>query len=332
MNSEHASRRLILPSLAVGLVILCVALESKNLLVAFARNVGALSLNQFHAFVEQGKVQDISTLTSGEYFLNWAVRTLPDSSSTQRLFGYLYLAQEEERLAIERWRQVENIVDELLFNGARSEEAGDYATAIAWYERVLALDPTQVTASLRVGALYEKLGDWDRAELAYSMGMSTVPDNSDLTARIAWVYYQQNREEKWTQILELAEQAIAANDFLHDWNRIQSHFVRGEALRGTGRKSEALEEFEWVTEHNPDHYWALIRLAELTWELEQDDERAEEWFTQAIAVDPYSKWAYRYLALLYNDTGRMSEASSLFGQVLQIDPNDPLAIEWLARK
>jgi tetratricopeptide (TPR) repeat protein len=129
----------------------------------------------------------------------------------------------------------------------------------------------------------------------------------------------------------LAEQAIAQDNYLHEWSLLRSHYLRGESLRQLGREAEALTEFTAMLDRWPDDYWTSIRYGELSWQSAGDMGEAVRALERAISIDPATKWAYMSLARVYDEVGQDDEAGALYARVLEIDPDDWTSNQWLAR-
>ncbi|RMF29597.1 MAG: tetratricopeptide repeat protein [Chloroflexi bacterium] len=133
-------------------------------------------------------------------------------------------------------------------------------------------------------------------------------------------------------ILGLYEAALAADRFVGHWERVGTHYSRGDVLRRMGRLQEAIEEFRWVVKERPEHYWGNVWLGVVLWQADGDVEEAEKYLRQAIALKPEVKWAYRWLGEIYQKTGRWEEAEAVYRQVLEIDPQDQAALQFLAEQ
>lgn len=59
----------------------------------------------------------------------------------------------------------------------------DYAGAVEAYKEVLAIDPSNATASLRLGMAYNGLGDFDNAIAAFEQSIANTPENQQATAK-----------------------------------------------------------------------------------------------------------------------------------------------------
>ena len=300
-----------------------------TLRAAVANNAGFVAFNRALADDEPAatgwRARGIAHLTS-------ATARQPDRPSTWRALGHLYAAQGQEKQAIAAWQRAGGMLPELRATAEQAEQAGRNDIAHAWYQRMTAVAPEDPAAWLELGLFYGRQGEWAAAAETFERGLDNAGTvNSDLLFHLA----QARRNlpaPNWAAILSLTENALATDAYLHDWSRLQTHSLRGEALQTLGRAAEARAEFAWVVERQPDDFWATLRLARLIWAVDGDAATAEQLFRTAIAIDGQNKWAYLGLAQLYADLGRPDAARPLFERVRELDPADATAAEWLAQK
>lgn len=324
---NQAQRRSFLLLLVVGLGLLLFVTNLTTIRGAAARNAGFFWLNQAKA--GEGDHLDPALVQRSGTFLQKATFLNSNNASAWRALGYLYLEQGAEDKALTAWQHTTFIVDELLANGAQAEADSALEEALAWYLRAVAVDPATVNGWIAAGLIYEQIGDTKSSETTFSAGLEASPANSDLLYQLARLYSSTSEPVDWQGILALVDRAIAKDNFLHQWSLFQSHYLRGEALHALGRPQEALAEYIITTEGLPDNYWAVLRRAEMTWQVEQNAQAAEFYYRKAIAINPDSKWAYRHFARDLATIGRIEEARELYEQVLSLDPNDQVAANWL---
>lgn len=299
---------------------------------AAARNAGFLAFNDVGAALNNGTGPANDQVARGVSRLTQATTLAPGHESALRALGYLHLATGDEAKALHAWRRTDAVAVELLDRGQAAEEAGRAAEALRWYERAKTIDPSLVEAWLRVGQYQEAAGEWVGADATYAAGLVAVPGSGDLLFHLARVRARSATGDDWLAILSITNFALAQDQYEHSWNQAQTHFLRGEALRGLGRQPEALAEYATVVADYPDDYWATLRQAEMYWATGGDPTAAENLFQKAVSLDPESKWAYHYLGDFYAATGRVVEARAQFERALQIDPANPIALEWLSRQ
>ncbi len=332
--TTYPPRRLRLLILLVASTLLALRLlfGLDSLRGAAARNSGFLTFNDVRAALNNGNGPANDQIERGVTRLTRATTLAPGNESALRALGYLHLAAGNEAEALSAWRQTDAVAAELLDKGQAAEATGHATEALRWYERATAIDSSLVEAWLRVGNRHETDGNWPAAEATYVDGLLAVPNSGDLLLQLGRVRARSTTGDGWLAILSITEFALAQDQYEHDWNRAQTHFLRGEALRGLGRQTEALAEYTTVATDHPNDYWAVLRQAEMYWATGGDPATAETLFQAVVNLDPESKWAYHYLGQFYAAAGRPAKARAQFEHALLIDPADPVALEWLGRQ
>lgn len=217
-----------------------------------------------------------------------------DNRAARRGRGFLLWEQGAREEAGAEWRRGGIPVGDFVRAAWQAQNAGSPSLAMEWYRRAMAAWPDVGDPYVGAAGLYERDKDWETA-------------------------------------LALYERALAVDSFYSSWMERRAHQGRGDILRQLGRLEEALAEYEWIVAHAPDYYWGYTHLAELAWEVQGDAQRAERLYQQAIALDASIKWAYRGLATLYEQTGRLQDAEAAYRKVLELDPNDEVARSGLER-
>ncbi len=327
LASGASRRRLVLWLLLLSLLVVALGSGPNGWRAAFEHNAGYLALNRALATSDPdgGPVS-----ARGVAVLESAAERRPDNSATWRALGYLYLLGGDEPAAVAAWQQAGAMLPELLHQAQAAEQAGRDAEARAWYRRLPLVAANEPAAWLELGMYYERAGDWAAAMATHQSGIQNAAANSDLLYHLA-LGAERTTPPDWPAILQYTDRALATDVFIHDWSRLRSHRLRGQALATLGRLAEARDEFAWVVERQPDDYWATLNLAQLLWQVDGDSLEAERLFRAALLLEPDTKWAYLYLAQLYADLGRPAEARPLFERVNQLDPSDTAASMWLAQ-
>ena len=323
-----------------GLLLVLLALIGAWLALGSSRWQGAWARNRgFLAFSAARTTEGSDPLATAQHaaaLLEQAVQQDPEPASPWRALGYARLAAGDAEAAIAAWQHWPNMVAELIAVGDQARSAGRTDEAVEWYRRATAVAPEDPTGWLALGQAHEDQGDWLAAEQTYSAGIAAQTTaslaNSDLYFRLAQVYANRPQPADDATVLAAADRAIRLDRFVHDWSRLQSHYLRGLALERLGRKQEAMADFRLAADRSPDPYWPLVHLGRLSWELEGDAAAAERYLSAALSANDSDKWAYLALAEVYWNTDRRAEAAELYRIVLRLDERDPTAVSRLGEQ
>jgi cytochrome c-type biogenesis protein CcmH/NrfG len=95
-------------------------------------------------------------------------------------------------------------------------QAGDYATASTWMNKVLAVDSNNVTARLALGAALFNQGNPSDAEKQWRQVLSTDPKNVEAYYDLGFMYLSQNPPDKakvkeaWGKVIEISPDSDVA--------------------------------------------------------------------------------------------------------------------------
>lgn len=313
------SHRLILSSVFVVFLVLVVA-RCTNYIQA---NVGFVLLNQ-----------TLATPSKHTSILE-AVRWLENAeiASARRGLGFALAALDDEEAAQLAWKQAGEDEQDFLIRGRRAAESGNYETAVTWFERAIAIQPTSADAWYGLGLLYEEAGESEKAISAYAEGVQK-PDRvrvgrSDFYLHLGLVYARLVIPIDNQTALDYYDQALMVSDFGDPQSEVQAHYLRAEMLNQFGLKEAALNDYNWVIQHSPKHYAANARFGLLLWSIRQDIDAAEIFLLRAVAINGQQKMAYRSLGAIYKEVGRIDEAIEMYQQILILDPTDPQARQAL---
>jgi Flp pilus assembly protein TadD len=165
------------------------------------------------------------------------------------------------------------------------EKAGSEAPAIEQYEKVLQLDPGNIAAGRRLAVLYDRAGDFDKADAQYSKLAKALPRDADLFNDWGYSYYERT---KWAEAEKQLRHALAL-----DPKHARARCNLGLALGQQGKYGEALLAFRAVVSEADAH----CDLAFVFWSQGKIDEARAE-CRQAVQVDPANAKAPVILAQL----------------------------------
>ena len=80
--------------------------------------------------------------------------------------------------------------------GFEAQQRGDRDTALSYYQKAVALDPTYATPHNDLGVLYEEAGRLEEAERSYLQALSLDPSYIDPHANLAMLYERLGQQEK----------------------------------------------------------------------------------------------------------------------------------------
>jgi tetratricopeptide (TPR) repeat protein len=272
---------------------------------------------------------DSESLTPIQNQLERAVAWRPDNHAAYWWLGVVLANQNRMTDAVDAWQSGDVAVEKLASYAEIALQLEENERAITWSRWATQFQPTAGIAWYYLGLAYERLNRWDEALAAFQQGTVHTerqdPILSSLYFHFAQISSQQGRPTDWPTVLAAYDSALTFDRFHYDWERTNAHYGRGEILLRQGRKAAAQQEYEWVVTNAPNHYGAHTRLGVLYWQLSRDAGRAEDALLEAVLLNPEGKWPYVWLGTIYQETGRLAEASAMFKKVIALDPGDNTA-------
>ena len=180
-------------------------------------------------------------------------------------------------------------------------QKGDYAGAKKYLEQSVASKANMQTG-YQLGITYLKLKDINHARLLFDEMLAGLGDTVQLRILIGRAYRD---AEYWNESIEELKKAIAKHP-----KATQAHYFLGLAYLGRDNDSglpEAIPEFRAELQVNPNDYRSHYMLGYGL--LKQHDlAGAEAEFTRASTIEPENRDPWIYLAQLYAEADRKSEA------------------------
>jgi tetratricopeptide (TPR) repeat protein len=225
---------------------------------------------------------------------------------------------------------------------------GQYAQAIAWQRRAVALQGTNAGMHNNLGAIYLAAGQHGEAEVCcrqalrlkpdlaeayfnlgnvlkergqshdaiaqYQLAVLVRPDLVEASLRLGLILRAEGRRQ---EALAQLRQALRARP-----DHAEVHGLLGTVLREMDRRDEAVTHFRQAHRLKPHEARHLFRLGEALLEQSQEEEAGTN-LREAVRLQPRWAEAHRLLgrALLKRD--RLEEAVSHLQQALQLQPNLP---------
>lgn len=149
------------------------------------------------------------------------------------------------------------------------------------------------------------------------------------------------RQEKWELALRFLNQAIAEFEAIgeeQNYPDLKKCLIRAIASRGKtyqlmNRYLEALDDFTYAIEFNPEYKWAILQRGQ-TYYLNREYTKALGDFDKAFALDKKDSWTVRKCGAMHLLLGQYNQALQDFNCSLQLkaDSNWTLYLRALAYK
>jgi tetratricopeptide (TPR) repeat protein len=208
-------------------------------------------------------------------------------------------ATEEERVLV------------LLARAAHARSGVNWRDAMPYYERVLALEPDNVTATLAKVELYQEAGLRDTALALLERALGERPRSVALLRASVAALRDQGRE---TEADEVAERYAALR--FDDPAFARARIDLAVARRDVGTASRWVDRLVSI---NPDSSSALQTAAQ-TWMRLGERTRAIASYKQALALAPDDTDTMRSLAVVYATAGEKDDELRLLKRVLELMP------------
>ena len=248
----------------------------------------------------------------------------PVSDQVYLEMGYVYTRLELTEQAIESYQRALDFNPDLL--AARRElgklyvSQGQLDQALQQYEDLMPREVDPVDTQVKIGLISLRRGDYDRARTEFELALAARPDDGRVRYYLANTYLQEGD----TREAERQLRRIPTDS---------AHFAQGSmdlahVLVASERISDAIEVLGAVVKVDRDNVDALRFLVSL-YSSSHDYQRALK--AARVLVDAYpGNDSYLYLEALVNDEmGRREEANRLLRQVLEINPENGMALNHL---
>jgi transglutaminase-like putative cysteine protease/Tfp pilus assembly protein PilF len=221
-----------------------------------------------------------------------------------------WIARAEALVASHRATRAQTI-DVLLARASWARSGVDARDAMAYYDKVLALDPDNVVATLAKVELYEEAGLRDTGLAVLERALERRPRSVALLRATVAALRDQGRE---TEAGELAERYAALR--FDDPAFARAHIDLAVARRDTATAARWIDR---LVQTNPDSAGALQTAAQ-AWMRLGDRARAIAAYRTALDLAPEDTDVMRALAVVYALGGERGEQLRLLKRVLELMP------------
>jgi tetratricopeptide (TPR) repeat protein len=245
----------------------------------------------------------------------------------------------------------------LCFFGVRETIARntDWRDDRTLYTRTLTTDPHAYPILLNLALVYQQARDPKAAESEYKLAFVERPDGVNVLNNLGVLYFEQQR---FTEAAEMLKKAIAVKPL---W--AEPHYNYGRLLEKQGDQQGALSELRLATQLAPlnaaahlfygDSLLSAGNLKEAASEYERsislgpsleaeqglsetyirtgNHSAAEAMLRRVITESPYDGSSHLSMARLLEQDGKLSEACTEYGKVLETDPHNHEAQSAISR-
>jgi tetratricopeptide (TPR) repeat protein len=194
---------------------------------------------------------------------------------------------------------------------------GQYRRAIPLFEKILAEDPNNLDAALKLASAHSSLGDARRAEAAFERASRIAPDSPDVRTYLALHYA---RGPQWERAAPLLEQIVKESP-----DRLPALEALAIVRERQGRAAAAAALRRKVYVMRPPTAAELIRLGELSMSA-GETAPAIDAFEKARAAQGSAFARDLELGVLYLDARRFPEARDALDRVPPSHPGYPMAL------
>jgi tetratricopeptide (TPR) repeat protein len=221
------------------------------------------------------------------------------------------------------------------------EDAGRYEdAALDTYHELLEQDEVLPETYLNAAHFYLKRRNYDRAranleaytevgddeeKISEARTIISEIDSQNLLDNLFKEAYDFIRMGKEEEGIEKAKKFLESHPEV--WN---AWFLLGWAYRRLERYEDARDAFLKAEEHGSDHPDTMNELAICYMELGQYDESRRR-LEEALAKEPTNTKIMSNLGILALKQGNVEEAEGFFHSVLDLEPEDPIAREYIDR-
>ncbi len=197
---------------------------------------------------------------------------------------------------------------------------GDAARAEKYFLKANALDPSDPDSCFWLSLIAEQRDDYASA-VAYMERSSGLKDTPGLVMRLAYYYSQARQPEKAVKLLEEAHARWPKNDEI-------AYFL-ALGLDDTGKTRRALELMRRIIASSPGYREAKMQYAIIS-EREGDIAAAEQQFRIILSSEPDNAVVLNYLGYSLADRGlKLDEAETFIRRALVLEPGNGAYIDSL---
>lgn len=187
----------------------------------------------------------------------------------------------------------------LFRRGYESFHAERYAEAAEHFQQAVQVAPYLGEGHFYLGEVYRKMAFANKAETCYRLALERLPDFPEAERQLCILLYERGA---YDEAITLLEQRLR--------NQPDDTFALGELavnFMALGQPDRAVPLLEQFNELSGKQAWGYAHLGR-AFDLQQQPEPAEQWYRDAISIDPYLDVGHYWLGLLLVRQGRQQES------------------------
>ena len=189
-------------------------------------------------------------------------------------------------------------------------KAKDYEGSLADMNRILAIDSNKAEYLIGAADINFYMNKIARTKQLLERAATIHPDNVDCLLRLAQLYHFLTKYDDEMKYLDLA---------LHvDVHNAEAYYMKGMVFKDLHDTTKAISSMQTAVEQDPDYYDAYIHLGLLCGAKKLPV--AENYFRNALAINPGSEEAMYDLGYYYQDIGNYYAAIQTYTALLKINP------------
>ena len=201
------------------------------------------------------------------------------------------------------------VLGQLLSRVDKLEEAADY------YQKVIDQRPGYMGGYIYLGQLYERMKKYPEAVDLYKQALLVEPRSNELQKRFELVLGQVHGRSNTRRILQEYNKFADEYPFNTEIRRMYA-----ERLLAAENLKDATAQFEKILDVDAENTDALMTLGKIYTE-EKDYEKAGEFLSRAVAINPDRIDLYDSIATTFVIRGENEEAISLYRRAIVANPN-----------
>ena len=180
------------------------------------------------------------------------------------------------------------------------------------YNKILKIDPYHLSTLNNLAAIFQNLGENQKAKDCYEKAIEIDPDYIDAYYNLGVVH--QNLEEN-QKAINCYEKVTTINP--HHFN---GYYNRGVAFKKLGENQKAINCYIKAIEIDPNNIKANNNLGVIHKELGKFQE-AINYYEKVIEIDPNNTNTINNLGVTYKLLGQFQKAKLCYEKVIEIDPS-----------